>query len=219
MNDNNPNRTEYDYEQYIESLYPADPQLEHVKESLRMNGVHDISVAAGYGRLLTLLVRMSGARQALEIGALGGYSGICIARGLPVDGKLYSLELKPEYAELANSNMVHAGYGENVEYRVGEALTSLRGLMEEGARFDFFFIDADKGNYPEYLELAIGLSNPGAVIAADNLFLRGRTLNPASQGNSASQIRLFNERIATDARLESAILPAFDGLAIARVKG
>ena len=115
--------------------------------------------------------------------------------------------------------MAMAGFGDKVEYRIGEALPHLQQLQEEGARFDFFFIDADKGNYPEYLELAIGLSNPGALIAGDNLFLRGRTLSPASQGNSATKVRRFNELIATDPRLESSILPAYDGLAIARVKG
>jgi caffeoyl-CoA O-methyltransferase len=206
-------------EAYIESLYARDPELEQVGASLRERGIHDISVAPGYGRLLTMLVRMNGAKEALEIGALAGYSGICIARGLPEDGRLVSLELKQEFADLAQSNMDKAGQGTKVEYRVGEALPHLQQLVEEGARFDFFFIDADKGNYPEYLELAIKLSNPGAVIVGDNIFLRGRTLNAASQGHSAVQLRRFNEQMAQDPRLESAILPAYDGLAVARVKG
>lgn len=206
-------------EQYIESLYPRDPVLEHVRETLRQHGIYDISVEAGYGRLLTLLVRTSGARQALEIGALGGYSGICMARGLPRDGRLYSLELNPDYARLARDNLLYAGLGDKVEYRIGEALLRLEELKREGRRFDFFFIDADKGNYLQYLELAIELSNPGALIVADNLFLRGKTLSPASQGPAASQIRRFNESIAVDGRLECVILPAYDGLAIARVKG
>jgi caffeoyl-CoA O-methyltransferase len=206
-------------EQYIETLFPSDPHLAHVKETLRQLGIHDISVAAGYGRLLTFLARTAGAKAALEIGALGGYSGICIAKGLPTDGKLVSLELNPDYAQLAHSNMKHAGYGDMVEYRTGEALHRLQELKAEGRRFDFFFIDADKGNYPAYLELAVELANPGALIAGDNIFLRGKTLSPASLGHSATQVRLFNERIAHDPRLESAILPAYDGLALARVKG
>jgi caffeoyl-CoA O-methyltransferase len=206
-------------EAYIESLYAADPELEQVRQSLREHGVHDISVAPGYGRLLTLLVRMSGARNIIEIGALGGYSGICLARGLPENGKLLSLELKQEFADLARSNLVNAGLGGKVEYRVGEALAHLRQLEQEEARFDFFFIDADKGNYVNYLELAIRLSNPGAIIAGDNTFLRGRTLDADDNGSSARKIRLFNELIASDPRLESTILPAYDGLALARVKG
>lgn len=206
-------------EAYIESLYAADPDLEQVRRSLHEHGKHDISVAPGYGRLLTLLVRMSGARNIIEIGALGGYSGICLARGLPEGGKLVSLELKQDLADLARMNLTKAGLGGKVEYRVGEALGHLEQLEREGARFDFFFIDADKGNYVNYLEMAIRLGNPGAIIAGDNTFLRGKTLDPASNGNSARQIRRFNELIAADPRLESTILPAYDGLALARVKG
>jgi predicted O-methyltransferase YrrM len=205
-------------EEYIEALYPPDPQLEHVKESLREQGVHDISVAPGYGRLLTLLVRLSGAKAALEIGALGGYSGICIARGLAEGGSLCSLELEPEFARLAQRNLDFAGLGEKAEFRTGEALDRMKELLAEGRRFDFIFIDADKGNYPDYLELAVALSNPGGLIAADNLFLRGKTFKETSQGRSATRVRLFNRLIANDSRLESAVLPAFDGFAIARVK-
>ncbi len=106
---------------------------------------------------------MSGAQKVLEIGALGGYSGICLARGLDAEGRLTSLELKDDYAQLAHRHLTEAGLGDKVEYRVGEALDSLKLLEEEGRRFDFFyFIDADKGNYPNYLEYAIRLSNPGA---------------------------------------------------------
>ncbi len=205
-------------EEYIESLYPPDPQLEHVKESLRVLGVHDISVAPGYGRLLTLLVRLTGAKTALEIGALGGYSGICIARGLAEGGSLCSLELEPEFARLAQRNLDFAGLGEKAEFRTGEALDRMKELLAEGRRFDFIFIDADKGNYPDYLELAVALSNPGGLIAADNLFLRGKTFKETSQGRSATRVRLFNRLIANDPRLECAVLPAFDGFAIARVK-
>lgn len=205
-------------EAYADSLYAQDEVLEQVKASIRDCGMPDISVAPGYGRLLTLLVRASGAKRVLEIGALGGYSGICLARGLGPDGRLVSLELKREYAELALANLTQAGFGERVEYRVGEALVHLQRLAEEGQRFDFYFIDADKGNYPKYLDWAIRLANPGAMIVGDNTFLRGRTLDPHDNGNSARQIRRFNELIATDPRLESTILPAYDGLAIARVK-
>lgn len=206
-------------EQYIESLYEPDPDLEAIRQSLAGHGIRDISVAPGYGRLLTMLVQATKTQNALEIGALGGYSGLCITRGMPKTGKLVSLELDPAYAALAQQNMTRAGYGEQVEYRIGEALPALQQLEAEGRRFDFFFIDADKANYPEYLELAVRLSNPGALIAADNLFLRGRTMSAASQGHSAQQLRAFNRRIAVDPRLTSALLPAYDGLALALVKG
>jgi caffeoyl-CoA O-methyltransferase len=204
--------------QYAESLYAADEQLERVKESIRRHNMPEISIAPGYGRLLTMLVGMAKARSVLEIGALGGYSGICLARGLVTGGKLFSLELKKEYAELAHANLREAGLGDSVEYRVGEALDSLQKLQEEGRTFDFFFIDADKGNYPNYLDWAIKLANPGAIIVGDNTFMHGKTMDPASQGNGIRGIRLFNERMASDSRLESTILPAYDGLAIARIK-
>ncbi|MDQ1909832.1 O-methyltransferase [Paenibacillus sp. GD4] len=206
-------------EQYVESLIKEDEQLERVKMDIRGKGMPEISVAAGYGTLLTLLVKMTRSNQVLEIGALGGYSGICLARGLGNEGKLVSLELKQEYADVAFANLKEAGHGHQVEYRVGEALDSLKQLEAEGRRFDLFFIDADKGNYPNYLEWAIRLANPGAVVVGDNTLMRGKTTNPAEKGNAVTKMRIFNEMIAQDPRLEGVLLPAYDGLAIARVRG
>lgn len=207
-----------DEEKYAESLLGPDPDLERVLERIRKKDMPEVSIAPGYGKLLTILVRISGAQQILEIGALGGYSGICLARGLGDGGQLVSLELKPEYAELARYHMEEAGLGDKVEYRIGEALISLEALAVEGRTFDFFFIDADKGNYPAYLDWAIKLANPGAIIVGDNTFMRGKTVNPEKQGNSVVNMRQFNERITSDERLEGVLLPAYDGLAIARVK-
>ncbi|WP_201319004.1 O-methyltransferase [Paenibacillus sp. EPM92] len=206
-------------ESYADSLFDKDETLERVLESIRKQGMPEISVAPGYGRLLTLLVRMNRAEKVLEIGALGGYSGICLARGLTERGKLTSLELKQPYADLAYENLKLAGFGEQVEYYVGEALDSLQRLAEEGRRFDFFFIDADKGNYLNYLEWAIKLARPGALIVGDNTFMRGKTINPNEKGNAVTRMREFNQRIARDPRLDGVMLPAYDGLAIARVKG
>ncbi|TVY06671.1 O-methyltransferase [Paenibacillus cremeus] len=205
-------------EQYVDALLEQDEQLERVKAGIRAKDMPEISIAPGYGRLLTLLVKMIGAKQVLEIGALGGYSGICLARGLPADGKLISLELKQEYADLAHQHLREAGFGDIVEYRIGEALDSLEALGAEGQRFDLFFIDADKGNYPNYLEWAIKLANPGAIILGDNALMHGKTMDPASKGNSVTRMREFNERMARDPRLEGVLLPAYDGLAMARVR-
>jgi predicted O-methyltransferase YrrM len=205
-------------EQYVDSLLGSDPILNKVKENIRAHNMPEVSIAPGYGKLLTMLVSLTGASQVLEIGALGGYSGICLARGLKDGGKLISLELKQEYADLACRHLTEAGLGDKVEYRIGEALDSLKLLETEGKRFDMVFIDADKGNYPNYLEWAIKLSNPGALIIGDNTLLHGRTMNPSANGNSVIQMRKFNERIMKDPRLEGVILPAYDGLAIARVK-
>ncbi|MDQ0890059.1 caffeoyl-CoA O-methyltransferase [Paenibacillus sp. V4I9] len=205
-------------ESYMEGLYEEDTVLERVKEVIRTHNMPEISIAPGYGRLLTMMVTMIGATKVLEIGALGGYSGICLARGLKEGGKLISLELKQEFADVAKQNLTEAGLGELVEYRIGEALVHLNGLLEQGERFDFFFIDADKVNYPNYLELAIKLANPGAIIAGDNTLMRGKVVDANQTKASVQAMRTFNQLIASDPRLESTILPAYDGLALARVK-
>lgn len=205
-------------EQYSEELYLKDEVLEQVRQSILESGLNDVSIETGYGRLLTLLVMSSGAKSILEIGALGGYSGICLARGLQGKGKLLSLELKEANAQLAKSNLEKAGYGTTADYMIGPALDSFKELESRGERFDFFFIDADKENYPNYLEYAISLSLPGALIVGDNTFLRGRTLNSDKNGPSVLAMRKFNEMIARDERLISAFLPSYDGLALARVK-
>ncbi|MEF3352231.1 O-methyltransferase [Paenibacillus sp. GYB006] len=203
---------------YVNDLYEEDPLLAEVIQTIKEKGMPEVSVAPAYGRLLTFLVQTSGAKKVLEIGALGGYSGICLSRGMSEEGRLTSLELKEEYAALAHAHLTKAGYGEKVEYKIGPAADSLEELKKEGKKFDFFFIDADKENYPVYLEYAIQLANPGAIIAGDNCFLRGRTLNTEKNGPSVQAVRKFNESIATDERLMSTMLPAYDGLALAIVK-
>ncbi|WP_155972751.1 O-methyltransferase [Paenibacillus sp. Leaf72] len=205
-------------EQYADSLYKEDLDLIRVRETLAANGMPDISVADGYGRLLTMLVAMSGAKQLLEVGALGGYSGICLLRGAGEGGRLTSLELKAEYAEVARGNVEAAGYGQAVTFKIGDGKASMEQLKAEGRQFDFFFIDADKEGYPVYLEYALALATPGAVIVGDNVFLRGRTMNTARVGPAIQAVRAFNERIANDERLLSTVLPGYDGLAIAIVK-
>ncbi|WP_017813822.1 O-methyltransferase [Paenibacillus shenyangensis] len=206
-------------EEYMEQLIEEDELLLQIKQTIREKGMPEVSVVPGYGRLLTMLIQLSGAKRVLEIGALGGYSGVCMARGLGEEGRIVSLELQPAYAQLAHENLRLAGYGDQVEYRVGEAMKSLEQLKEEGQRFDFFFIDADKLNYLNYLDYAIELANPGAVIAGDNLLLRGRTLNLDRNGPAIQAVREFNRRIVSDPRLTGTLLPAYDGLALARVKG
>jgi len=205
-------------EQYVESLYPVDDDLERAKGGIRAKGMPEISIAPGYGRLLTLLVKMSGAMRILEIGALGGYSGICLARGLTDGGKLLSLELEQEYADLARSHLQQAHLGDKVDYMVGDALLTLQELAEKGQRYDFFFIDANKGSYPKYLEYAIQLAAPGAIIVGDNAFMNGFSANDAENSAAVKAMRIFNKQMATDIRLDSTILPAYDGLAVARVK-
>jgi caffeoyl-CoA O-methyltransferase len=211
-----------DIEQYVDGLYETDAVLTRVKEGIAAEGMPSISIAEGYGRLLTLLVRMSGVEKVLEIGALGGYSGICLARGMEGKeggGSLVSLELLQPYADVAARHLAEAGYDGIAEYIVGDAKESLARLKEQGRKFDFFFIDADKEGYLIYLDYALELALPGALIVADNILLRGRTTDAAKQGPAVQAVRSFNEKIARDVRLESTILPGYDGLAIARVRG
>jgi len=206
-------------EQYVDGLFQKDEVLERIRQATVAAGMPDIAVADGYRRLLTMLVSMNGVSKALEIGALGGYSGVCIARGLQEGGSLTCLELLPNFAQVAKENVTQAGFGDVIQYIVGDAKASLQQLVEQGERYQFFFIDADKEGYPVYLEYALKLAEPGALIIADNILLRGRTVNENKQGPAVQAVRAFNQTIANDPRLKSTVLPGYDGLAIAIVKG
>ncbi|WP_412917724.1 O-methyltransferase [Metabacillus sediminilitoris] len=162
---------------------------------------------------------MSGAKEILEIGALGGYSGICLVRGLQKEGHLTSLELKQEYAQLAHENLKKAGFGDRVTYYTGEALKSLDQLEMQQKKFDFIFIDADKENYPNYLDCSLRLANPGALIVGDNVLQRGQVYDFSHVDLRTENMRAFNHRMANDPNLESIILPVGQGLSIGRVKG
>jgi predicted O-methyltransferase YrrM len=200
---------------YLESLFEEDPDFVRVQEGIRNSNMPEVSVHKGCGRLLTLLVAACKAKRVLEIGALGGYSGICLMRGLPEGGRLTSLEIREDYAELARANWAAAGLAGKGEIIVGPAVETLARFEEEGRKFDFFFIDADKGNYPRYLEFAIRLGAPGALIVADNTLLHGKTFDPGREGPSIIAMREFNRQMAQDPRLITAHLSAFDGLALA----
>lgn len=208
-----------DREEYVRHLFGEDDAvLQKVRERIAAHDMPQISVAPEWGKWLTMLVRMMKAERVLEIGALGGYSGICLARGLPPSGKLVSLELDPRFADFSRESLAMAGLDQLVEYRVGKAIETLPTLVKEGATFDLTFIDADKGNYPHYLEWAIKLSRPGSVIVADNVMLRDRVLDEEDKRPSTVAIRQFNEKIARDPRLDGLIIPFHDGMAIAYVK-
>ncbi|MCY8102216.1 O-methyltransferase [Bacillus haynesii] len=205
---------------YIDAVFTReDALLEEVLSSIQENGMPSISVSPSAGKLLTMLVSISGARRVLEIGALGGYSGICLARGFGEEGTLTSLELKESYAELAHSNLSKAGFGGQVSYMTGPALESLETLAGNQKRFDFFFIDADKGNYEHYLAYCIKLAEPGALIVADNVLAGGSV---AGQGTEPRQytklMKAFNETVANHPQLESLLIPIGDGMTVSRVK-
>ena len=167
---------------YIDSVFTKqDALLEEVISSIEENGMPAISVSPSSGKLLTMLISISGAKNVLEIGALGGYSGICLARGFGSEGKLTSLELEERYAKLAASNLAKAGFGNQVSYMTGPALQSLEQLVDDDQRFDFFFIDADKENYENYLHYCIRLAEPGALIVTDNVLAGGSVVDPEAK--------------------------------------
>jgi predicted O-methyltransferase YrrM len=208
----------------VESLIPRDLVLEQALEANTAAGLPTIDVAPNQGKLLHLLARIRGARRILEIGTLGGYSTIWLARALPSDGKLMTLEVEAKHAEVARANIKRAGLSSIVELRLGPALESLSQLHAEGAPpFDFIFIDADKQNIPGYLEWSLRLSRPGTVIVTDNVIRDGAVINPDDPDPRVQGVRHFFEMIAADPRLDATTLQTvgskgYDGLTLAVVK-
>ncbi|WP_436374483.1 O-methyltransferase [Cytobacillus sp. BC1816] len=205
---------------YIDSVfYSQDDILEAVLISIKENGMRSISVSPSTGKLLTLLVSMSGAKSVLEIGALGGYSGICLARGFDRSGTLTSLELMESYAKLANTNLSKAGFGSQVSYLIGPALQSLDQLVSDNRQFDFFFIDADKENYENYLNYCIRLAENGALIVCDNVLAKGSVADESAEPERHTEfMKKFNETVANHPQLESVLIPIGDGLTVSKVK-
>ena len=209
---------------YIQDLFSKnDPALQSALDESERNGLPPINISANEGRLLYILAKMSGARSILEIGTLGGYSTIWLARALPPEGRLLSLEYSPKHAEVARANIARARLADKVEVRVGAALDTLPQIEAQGeGPFDLFFIDADKENYPHYLQWAIKLSRPGSVILSDNLIRNGMVLDPPPNDGAAQVVAAYNRELAQNPRLESIILPIMrgetDGLGITLVK-
>ncbi|HEX2910203.1 MAG TPA: O-methyltransferase [Chloroflexia bacterium] len=209
---------------YIEGLFTKqDEALEAALQEMERHGLPSINVSANEGKLLYLLAKLSGARKVLEIGTLGGYSTIWLARALLAEGRVITLEYEAKHAEVASNNIARAGLAEKVEVRLGAALDLLPQIAANGeGPFDLFFIDADKDNYPAYLEWAIKLSRAGSVILSDNLLRNGGVINPDPSNHSAVAIAQFNRELATNPRLESLILPItrenIDGLGITLVR-
>lgn len=206
--------------QYIDTVFTTqDSLLEGVVSSIEEKGMPSISVSPSSGKLLTMLVSISNAKNVLEIGALGGYSGICLARGFNGrEGRLTSLELEEQYAELAQSNLTKAGFGDQVSYMTGTALVSLEKLAAENRKFDFFFIDADKMNYENYLNGCLKLAEPGALIVADNVLARGTVVDDTAETSRHTEVmKAFNRTVANHPQLESLLIPIGDGLTVSRV--
>ncbi|WP_264755143.1 O-methyltransferase [Bacillus solitudinis] len=205
---------------YIDTVFHnQDALLEEVISSIKENGMPSISVSPSSGKLLSMLISISGAKNVLEIGALGGYSGICLARGFGKEGNITSLELEESYAKLAQSNLSKAGFGDHVSYITGEALQSLEKLVGENKTYDFFFIDADKENYENYLSYCIRLAEPGALIVTDNVLAGGSVVDEDVKPRHYTELmKKFNVTVANHPLLESLLIPIGDGLTISKVK-
>ena len=205
-----------------QALGADDPDLTEAVAAAAGAGLPEIAVSSQQGRLLNLLARMSGARRILEVGTLGGYSTIHLARALPDDGVLVTLELDPHHAAIARANIAMADLGERVEVRVGPAADSLEALAREGAPpFDLVFLDADKVSYPRYLQLVLPLMRGGGVIVADNVVRRGRILDSRGDPN-AQGARDFIEAVGREPRLTATVVQTvgdkgWDGMLIAMV--
>jgi len=206
-------------------LIARDEKLDTALAANQKAGLPAIDVSRLQGKFLELLVRISGARRILEIGTLGGYSTIWLARGLPEGGRIVTLEFDPHHAEVARANLEHAGVLDRVDLRVGRAIDTLPKLENTAdSPFDLIFIDADKESYPEYLDWTLRLSRVGTVIVADNVVREGKVVEADCDDERVQGVRRFTERLAAEPRLNATVLQnvgtkGYDGLALAVVVG
>ncbi|OWA33360.1 methyltransferase [Saccharibacillus sp. O16] len=201
-------------DRYLErKLIPTDLTLTQALERNEAAGLPAYDVSPLQGKLLQLLVRMNGAQRVLEIGTLGGYSTIWMARALPQGGQLVTLELEPLHAEVARHNLRGAGIDDSlVDIRVGDAREQLEALIAAGVQpFDFIFIDADKPNNPAYLEAALKLSKPGSVIVGDNIVRGGEVIDEASEDARVQGVRQFFDLLENEPRIEATALQTVGG--------
>lgn len=205
-------------------LLAKDPALDAALAANRAGGLPAIDVSPVQGKFLHLLARAIGARRILEIGTLGGYSTIWLARALPDGGRVVTLELDPHHAEVARANVDRAGIGAKVEIRIGAALDTLAALAGEGgAPFDLVFIDADKQNNANYVQAAIGLARPGSLIIVDNVVRDGRVIDADSADAMVQGTRRLFDMLAAEPRLDATALQTvgmkgWDGLMMALVR-
>ncbi|NIJ64519.1 putative O-methyltransferase YrrM [Sphingomonas leidyi] len=205
-------------------LIGADPVLDAALSANAGGGLPAIDVSAAQGRMLELFARMTGARRILEVGTLGGYSTICLARALPEDGQLVTLELDPHHAEVARANLARAGLGDRCEVRVGPAVETLATMIAAGeGPFDLVFIDADKPGNVAYLDAALKLARPGSVIVVDNVVRGGGVLDADSTDRSVIGTRALFDAVASEPRLDATAIQTvgdkgWDGFLLAVVK-
>ncbi len=207
---------------YFNDLFiPSDDTLDHALHTSDEAGLPQINVSPAQGKLLYLLAQIHGAKNILEIGTLGGYSTIWMARALPAGGKIVTLEASPLHADVARKNIAHAGFADVVDIRVGYASETLPTLTDL-APFDFIFIDADKPNTPLYLEWSLKLAQKGTVIIADNVVRRGEVINPASDDPNVIGMQRTSQAVGENPHLSATVVQTvgskgYDGFILMRV--
>lgn len=213
-----------DVDKYISDLFILpDADMDATTLNNDACGIPKMEISPNQGKLLQVLARMCNARRILELGTLGAYSTLWLAKALPADGKLISLEVNPDYAEISRRNVENAGLGNIVEIRTGKALDLLPQIAaENGAPFDMVFLDADKPPYTEYLQWALKLSRPGTVIVADNVVREGKVLDDNSDDAAVQGVQRFNKLLAATPGVTATIIQSIgvkdhDGMAIAVV--
>ena len=210
---------------YAKAFGAFDPVMVKVLAASKKAGLPDIQVSPLQGRLLMLLAGSMGAKRILEVGTLGGYSTIWMARALPGDGMLVTLEYEKLHAEVATKNIALAGFADKVQVRQGAAASSMAALVKEKtAPFDFMFIDADKPGYPDYLNWALKLTRPGSLIVADNMVRKGRVAEAKSRDAAVQGARKFNALVSKNPKLQATAVQTvgskgYDVFVLARVIG
>jgi len=204
-------------------LVPSDAALDATLQASTDAGLPAINVAPNQGKLLSILALSMGARSILEIGTLAGYSTIWLARALPPDGRLVTLELDPKHANIAADNITRAGLSHQVDIRIGRAADTLAQLAAENHEpFDLIFIDADKASMPIYFDWSLKLTRPGSLIIADNVVRSGAVADPNTQDPNVQGVRRFNDILAAEPRVTATAIQTvgtkgYDGLALAYV--
>jgi caffeoyl-CoA O-methyltransferase len=197
---------------------PPDPVLDSLaRETQALGPISIMQVAPEQGALLTMLVRLTGARRVVEIGTFTGYSALCLARGLPDDGALLCCDVSEEWTAIARRHWAKAGVAEKIELKIAPALETLRALPR-ALHLDLAFIDADKTSYIDYYEEILTRLRTGGLILVDNVLWSGNVVNPEASDANTEAIRRFNDHVVADRRVESVMLPISDGLTFARKK-
>jgi predicted O-methyltransferase YrrM len=212
------NLTDALYDYLLDVSLRETPLLRQLRAETAALPVARWQIAPEQGQFMALLVKLTGAKRLLEVGTFTGYSSLCLAAALPDDGTLLCCDISAQYTAIARRYWQQAGLSERIELRLGPALATLQALQQDGlgATFDLIFIDADKANYPAYLQQALALLRPGGLLLFDNTLWSGRVLQEASADADTQAIQALNRQLKDDARVDVSLLPLGDGLTLCR---